>query len=118
SNGNGSPAARSTDGLTKEILALALPALISLCVDPVMSAVDTAYIGRLGSEFGGGEVGLGALGLNTYIFTFAFYVFGFFATVPTPFVASARARGDEIGAAKYVLVVLVVVLVAVVVLVV
>eukprot|EP00904_Undaria_pinnatifida_P005645 jgi/Undpi1/220/HiC_scaffold_1.g00217.m1 len=94
--------ARSTDGLTKQILALALPALVSLCVDPLMSAVDTAYIGRLGSDSGGGEVGLGALGLNTYVFAFSFYVFGFFATVPTPFVASARARGDEIGAANLV----------------
>lgn len=50
--------ARSTDGLTKQILALALPALVSLCVDPLMSAVDTAYIGRLGSDSGGGEVSL------------------------------------------------------------
>lgn len=39
-----------------EILKLALPALVSLCVDPLMSAVDTAYIGRLGPDLGGSEV--------------------------------------------------------------
>lgn len=40
------------------------------------------------------KIGLGALALNTNIFAFSFYIFNFLATVPTPFVASARARGD------------------------
>ena len=40
------------------------------------------------------KIGLGALALNTNIFSFSFYIFNFLATVPTPFVASARARGD------------------------
>lgn len=46
-------------GLTGEILSLALPALVSLCVDPLMSAIDTAYVGRLSPDRGGGEVSLG-----------------------------------------------------------
>lgn len=58
--GQGSSDAISGDGsnrgLTIEILKLALPALVSLCVDPLMSAVDTAYIGRLGPDLGGSEV--------------------------------------------------------------
>lgn len=58
-NGGGKGTTKNNnDGgsLTRKILALALPALVSLCVDPLMSAVDTAYIGRLGSDLGGGEV--------------------------------------------------------------
>ncbi|CAM9520942.1 unnamed protein product [Scytosiphon promiscuus] len=90
------------EGLTGQILSLAVPALVALSVDPLMSAVDTAYIGRLGAGLGGGEIGLGALALNTSIFTFSFYIFGFLATVPTPFVASARAKGDNAGAARLV----------------
>lgn len=46
------------------------------------------------------QVGLGALGLNTNVFYFVFYVFDFLATVPTPLVASARAEGDFARAAK------------------
>ena len=38
-------------------MGLALPTLVTLCVDPFMSAVDTAYIGRLDLDLGGSEVG-------------------------------------------------------------
>ncbi|CAN0094862.1 unnamed protein product [Ectocarpus sp. 6 AP-2014] len=98
---NGEASAKSkNDGLSGQILSIAVPALVALSVDPLMSAVDTAYIGRLAAEHGGGEIGLGALALNTNVFTFSFYIFNFLATVPTPFVASARAKGDEKGAAR------------------
>ncbi|CBN77635.1 mate efflux protein, multi antimicrobial extrusion family [Ectocarpus siliculosus] len=100
-DGNGEASAKSkNDGLSGQILSIAVPALVALSVDPLMSAVDTAYIGRLAAEHGGGEIGLGALALNTNVFTFSFYIFNFLATVPTPFVASARAKGDEKGAAR------------------
>lgn len=46
------------------------------------------------------KVGLGALALNNTIFWFSFYIFNFLATVPTPFVAAARASGDQVGAAR------------------
>lgn len=52
--------------------------------------------------FFGSKIGLGALALNTNIFSFSFYIFNFLATVPTPFVASARARGDADLASRYV----------------
>ncbi|CAN0432958.1 unnamed protein product, partial [Ascophyllum nodosum] len=103
SNGGGSEDGEGgSDGLASKIMGLALPTLVTLCVDPFMSAVDTAYIGRLDLDLGGSEEGLQAQGLNTYVFTFAFYVFGFLTTVPTPFVAAARAKGDVIGAANLV----------------
>lgn len=44
------------DGLSGQILSLAIPALVALSVDPLMSAVDTAYVGRLGEDLGGGTV--------------------------------------------------------------
>lgn len=49
----------SEDGnrsLLCQILRLAFPALISLCVDPFMSVVDTVYIGQLDPDLGGGKV--------------------------------------------------------------
>lgn len=56
-DGNGEASAKSkNNGLTGQILSIAVPALVALSVDPLMSAVDTAYIGRLAAEHGGGEV--------------------------------------------------------------
>lgn len=69
---------------------------------PLRGYIVSSFVCFFVCLFGLSQLGLGALGLNTYIFTFALYVFGFLATVPTPFVASARARGDEAGAAKWV----------------
>ena len=42
---------------SRQITALALPALLSLLVDPILSLVDTAYVGR-----GLGSISLAALG--------------------------------------------------------
>lgn len=44
----------------RDIRALALPALMSLLVDPILSLVDTAYVGR-----GLGALSLAALGEST-----------------------------------------------------
>lgn len=54
--GDGEGKKSKNEGLTGQILSLAIPALVALSVDPLMSAVDTAYIGRLGTELGGGAV--------------------------------------------------------------
>jgi MATE family multidrug resistance protein len=71
----------------RRILALALPALGALAADPVLSLVDTAFVGRIG------PVELAALGVDTAIFSFAFAMFNFLAYATTPMVASARGRG-------------------------
>lgn len=83
--------ASSVTGRT--ILALAVPALGTLAADPLLSLVDTAFVGRLGGT------ALAALGIDTAIFSFAFAVFNFLAYATTPLVASASARGDreEVG---------------------
>ena len=60
------------------ILAFAVPALGTLAADPLVSAVDTAFVGRLGTP------ALGALGVNAGIFAMAFLVFNFLAYGTTP----------------------------------
>lgn len=70
-----------------EILALALPALGALAADPLVSMVDTVFVGRLG------VTPLAALGVNTSIFSLAFVIFNFLAYGTTPLVARAVGHG-------------------------
>ncbi|PSQ91990.1 MAG: MATE family efflux transporter [Bacteroidetes bacterium SW_4_67_19] len=72
----------------RDILALAVPALGTLAVGPLVSLVDTAFVGQLG------RVPLAALGVNASVFSLAFIVFNFLAYATTPRVASAYGRGD------------------------
>ena len=66
-----------------------MPALGALAADPLVSMVDTAFVGRLG------VVPLGALGVNAAIFSMAFVGFNFLAYGTTPRVARAVGRGDR-----------------------
>ncbi len=77
----------------KAILAFAIPALGTLATDPLVSLIDTAFVGHLGTE------ALAALGVNAAIFTMAFLVFNFLAYGTTPLVASAvgQDRRKEAG---------------------
>ena len=80
------PLASPYDG---EIFKLALPALFSVLLDPLMSIVDTAIIGRIGvNEL----AGTGLAGLIWATFTVA--LFQFLATAITPLVSGANARQD------------------------
>ena len=72
----------------REIAHLAIPALGALAVDPLVSLVDTAYVGRLGAE------ALASLAVATAVFTLAFAMFNFLAYGTTPLVAGAIGRGD------------------------
>jgi putative MATE family efflux protein len=80
--------------LDREIGALAFPALGALAADPLVSMVDTAFVGRLGT------VPLGALGVNAALFSLAFVVFNFLAYGTTPRVARAFGRGDTEAAGE------------------
>ncbi len=80
----------------RDILALALPALGALAADPLVSLVDTAFVGRLG------PVELAALGVNASVFAFAFLVFNFLAYGTTPMVGRALGRGDREHAGRLV----------------
>lgn len=78
------------------ILALAVPALGALAADPLVSLVDTAFVGRLGAT------PLAALGVNTSLFSLVFVLFNFLAYGTTPLVGRALGGGDRAGAGRVV----------------
>ena len=80
----------------RQILRLAVPALGALAADPLVSLVDTAFVGRLGSTE------LGALGVNTAVFALSIALFNFLAYGTTPLVAAAWGRGDRQAAGRVV----------------
>jgi MATE family multidrug resistance protein len=80
-----------------EILRLAIPALGSLAVDPLVSLVDTAFVGQLGTA------PLGALGINASLFAMTFVIFNFLAYGTTPRVGNALGRGDKEAAGRVVI---------------
>ena len=78
----------------KAIFALALPALGSLVADPLLSLVDTAFVGRLGAD------ALAALGISAAVFGVAFFIFNFLEYGTTTEVAKAVGSGDIDGAGR------------------
>lgn len=81
--------------LDASILALALPGVAELLLDPVMGAVDTAFIGKLTGP--NAAEALGGLAVSTTCFTFCFKLFNFLAVVTGPLVAAkiASAGGRD-----------------------
>ena len=86
---------RSRD-ISREIVRLGVPALGALAADPLVSLVDTAFVGRLGT------VELGALGVATAIFTLMFVTFNFLAYGTTSLVAQRIGAGQHGSAARIV----------------
>ena len=78
----------------REIAALALPALGALVADPVLSLVDTAFVGRIGSSE------LAALGVASAVFAVAFFAFNFLEYGTTSLVAKAIGRGAAADAGR------------------
>jgi len=78
----------------RDILDLAVPALAGLAADPLVSLVDTAFVGQLG------PVPLGALGVNASIFSMTFVLFNFLAYGTTPRVGRAVGTGDRAEAGR------------------
>jgi MATE family multidrug resistance protein len=72
----------------REIAALAVPALGALIADPLLSLIDTAFVGRLGGD------ALGALGVASVLFAVAFFVFNFLEYGTTSLIARAVGAGD------------------------
>ncbi len=81
----------------REIFALAIPALGALASDPLVTLVDTAFVGRLG------PVPLAALGINASVFSLSFLVFNFLAYGTTPRIGRALGRRDREGAGRIVM---------------
>ena len=72
-----------------DITQLAVPALFSLLLDPVMSLVDCAIVGRLGAD------ALAATGASISIFSLAGLLVSFLSYVTVPAVAEAATQGDS-----------------------
>lgn len=72
----------------RAIAALAVPALGTLAMDPLVSIIDTAWVGRLGT------VPLAALAIASAVFAAVFSIFNFVHMTITPLVAGEVGRGD------------------------
>lgn len=74
------------------IAALAIPALGTLAIDPIVTIVDTAWVARLGT------VPLAALAVAGAVFAAVFSVFNFIQVAVTPLIATEVGR-DRLGRA-------------------
>jgi putative MATE family efflux protein len=93
-SGQDAPVRRLRSPHDRAIALLALPALGALIADPLLSLVDTAFVGRLGSEE------LAALGVASAVFGVAFFVFNFLEYGTTSEVARAIGRGETAAAGR------------------
>lgn len=78
----------------REIFAIALPSLATLAVDPLLSAVDAAFVGRVGAE------PLASLAVSSSVFTFSLFLFNFLSSATGPLVGQALFRGEREEAAR------------------
>lgn len=92
-----SSASTAARALDSEIFALALPALGALALDPLLSLVDTAFVGRLGVS------AIAGVGLSTIVLNISFSIFNFLCISLTPLVASATAASNDPAAASRVI---------------
>lgn len=86
-----------TSPFDREIGRIAIPALGTLIADPVVSLVDTAFVGRIGVPE------LGALAIASAAFAAAFFLFNFLSYGVTPYVANAHAAGDSERASRLII---------------
>ncbi|MCB0078262.1 MAG: MATE family efflux transporter [Anaerolineales bacterium] len=83
------PAARR-----RELLAIAIPATLTLLAEPILGVVDTAIAGRIGTAE------LGALGLATSLLAAVTWIFNFLLFGTTSTVAQALGRNDRNAAGE------------------
>ena len=81
------------DALDREIMGAALPSIANLAVIPIVGAVDTFWIGRMGNA-----LALAGQGAANQIFFSAFFLIAFIPTITAPLVARAAGSGDIDGA--------------------
>lgn len=76
-------------GWTPQNLELAIPALIGMLADPLLSLMDTAYVGRVG------PIELAALGACTSIFHLAFNAFRATTAATTSLVGNTESQEEK-----------------------
>ena len=84
--------------LDARILAIAAPSLLALALDPVLAAVDVAFVGRCGARSGAAP--LAAVAASTGFFGFVFSATNSFTSAGTPLVAKARADDGDAAALR------------------
>lgn len=77
------------DDLDKKIATLALPAIVNFAILPLVGAVDTAFVGRMGNA-----LALAGQGAANQVFSSTFWVISFLPSVVTPLVAQAVGAGE------------------------
>jgi putative MATE family efflux protein len=73
----------------KSIAKIALPALGTLALDPLVALADMACVGYLGAA------ALGGVGVSNNVFNLSFTCFNFLGMATTPAIARAFGRGDD-----------------------
>lgn len=76
--------------IRKQLLQLAVPALIALSIDPILGLVDTVLVGQWA---GANPAPLASMGSASSLLTFSFYIFNFLSTATAPLVATKRSEG-------------------------
>ena len=93
------PPREPTVGTGQKILDLAIPTAGALLIDPLMTLVDTAFVGRFttttSESITSTAAPLSGMGSAAALLTFTFYLFNFLCTTTTPLVAIKRSSGNE-----------------------
>ena len=79
----------------REILRIGLPALGALAADPLVSLIDTAFVGRLGAT------ALASVAIASAIFLAVFAIFNFLGYAVTPLVAQSIGAGERNEAGRF-----------------
>jgi len=79
----------------REIIRIGVPALGALAAGPLVSLVDTAFIGRLGAE------ALASVAIASAVFVAVFAVFNVFEYAVTPLIAQSIGAGDRSDAGRF-----------------
>ena len=85
------------DDVDKQILSSSLPSMVNMAVVPLVNAVDTFWVGRLGVAL----ALAGQAAANQAFFMFYFFV-SVLPTITAPMVAKAVGSGDVVEAEKQV----------------
>ena len=80
----------TSSGMNRTILRLAIPIILSHISIPLLGMVDTALMGRLGSE-----IYIGAVALGSILFSFIYWGFGFLRMGTTGLTAQAFGEEDR-----------------------
>ena len=79
----------------REILRIGLPALGALAADPLVSLIDTAFVGRLGAT------ALASVAIASAIFLAVFAIFNFLEYAVTPLIAQSIGAGERNEAGRF-----------------